>query len=311
MMGACKFMTREKLQQFVDDLSDTSPVNYVGPELDGVEEKSFNKHNPKFSDGTADADYDGLLGMRFYEKPIFSIARADAPGFMEIKRPDVVGEHHMLPRDWLPEAKTVVSFALPVSRRIVESNKINPLEPSIEWLYSRIEGNRFLLALGAAVRDALISDGHKAVTPYLDDRFVSRVGTATPAPGAEHLPPFSSTWSERHIGVVTGLGTFGLSTNFISKAGSTVRLISVVTDWDIAPDERDYDNWLGYCNRCGVCISRCPANAHYDDKPGKDHTACSMYIRKVSANHSPRYGCGKCQTGTPCEYLPMNLKSHQ
>ena len=304
-------MTREKLQQFINDLSDDSPVNYVGIELEGVEEKSFNKHNPMPSGGEAiekDTEYDGLRGMRFYDKPLFSIARADALRFLEIKRTEVVGEHHMLPKDWLPEAKTVISFALPVNRRIVEANKVDSLEPSIEWLYSRIEGNRFLLTLGAAVRDALIEEGHKAVTPYLDDRFVSRVG-GDPAPGSEHLPPFSSVWSERHVGVATGLGTFGLSTNFISKAGSTVRLISVVTDWDIEPDEPDTDDWLGYCNRCGVCIRRCPAQAHYGDKPGKDHTICSMYIRKVSAKHMPRYGCGKCQTGTPCEYQPQPMSS--
>ena len=300
-------MTREKLQKFIENLSEGSPVNYVGVELDGVEDKSFKKHTPQLSEGAADIEFDGLAGMRFYEKPIFSIARADSPRFLEIKRPDIVGEHHLLPYDWLPEAKTVISFALPVSRRIVEANKLDPLEPSIEWLYSRIEGNRFLLALGAAVRDALIADGHKAITPYLDEKLVSRVGF-DPTPETAHLPQYSSTWSERHVGVAAGLGTFGLSTNFISKAGSTVRLISVVTDWDIEPDAPDYDDWLGYCNRCGVCVRRCPAQAHYADKPGKDHQLCSMYIRKVSAAHSPRYGCGKCQTGTPCEYGPMNGK---
>jgi len=300
-------MTREKLQQFVKDLSDNSPVNYVGEALEGVEETSFNKHTPKFTDGVKDAEFDGLFGMRFYETPVFSIASADSPRFLEIKKPNVVGEYHLLPRDWLPEAKTVISFALPVSRRIVEANKIDPLLPSIEWLYSRVEGNRFLLALGAAVRDALIADGHNAVTPYLDERLIARFGGEA-APGTEHMRPFSSTWSERHVGVATGLGTFGLSTNFISKVGSTVRLISVVTDWDIEPDVPDTDDWLGYCNRCGVCIKRCPAAAHNPEKATKDHNVCSAYIRKVSAPHNPRYGCGKCQTGTPCEYEARGVK---
>ena len=304
-------MTRERLQEFIENLSENSPINYLGDEFDGIEEKSFSKHNPKQYDDTGakkSPDFDGLKGMRFYEKPFFSIARADAPRFMEIKLPHVVGEHHFMPQDWLPEAKTVISFALPISRGIVEANKTDPFEPALEWLYARIEGNRFLLELGAAVRNTLIEDGYKAVTPYLEDRFVSRVG-GEPAPGTEHLPPFSSNWSERHVGVATGLGTFGLSTNFISKAGSTVRLISVVTDWDISPDEPDFDDWRGYCNRCGACIRRCPVEAHYKNRQGKDHIACSMYIRKVSAKHMPRYGCGKCQAGTPCEYRPMNGKN--
>ena len=303
-------MTRERLEKFIEDLSENSPVNYVGAKLEGIEDKSFNRHTPQFTQGEKDADFDGLFGMRFYDKPVFSIGSADAPRFLELKKPEVIGEHHLMPRDWLPEAKTVISFALPVSRRIVEANKIDPLLPSIEWLYSRVEGNRFLLALGAAVRDELIADGHKAVTPYLDDKLISRVG-GDPFPGTEHLPPFTSTWSERHVGVATGLGTFGLSTNFISKVGSTVRLISVVTDWDIEPDVPDYDDWLGYCNRCGVCERRCPAQAHITGTGVKDHTVCSAYIRKVSAPHSPRYGCGKCQTGTMCEYGPMNGKSNE
>jgi epoxyqueuosine reductase QueG len=219
-----------------------------------------------------------------------------------------VGEHHFLPEDWLPGAKSVISFFLPFERATVEANKKDPVEPAIEWVYTRVDGQQFLLALGAAVKDALIAEGYKAVAPYTDDRFIMRVGMP-PEPGTEHVPAYSTNWSERHVGVVTGLGTFGQSTNFISKAGCAGRLISVVTDWvPEAYDQPDYDNWLGYCNDCGACIRKCHGNAYFSDRHGKDHALCSAHIRKVCEKHAPRYGCGTCQSGIPCEYKPMRAK---
>ncbi|MCL2124699.1 MAG: epoxyqueuosine reductase [Oscillospiraceae bacterium] len=306
-------MTREKLQKLVDDFSDNSPTNYLSIYDESQDENNYAKNNlihvntsgKSLSEGISE-----LVGMRFFQRPIFSAARADDPGFAEIKRPELVGEHHMMPHDWLPEAKTVISFYLPMEKAIVEANKKDPVEPAMEWLCARVDGQRFLLALGAAIRDALIADGYKTVTPYTDDRFVMTAGPGPgpgpgPRPGDIAVPPFSSNWSERHIGVITGLGTFGMSTNFISKAGSAGRIISVVTEWETEPDSHDYDDWLGYCNRCGACIRKCPAQAHFPDRHGKDHAVCGGFIGKTCAKYMPRYGCGKCQTGTPCEYTRM------
>lgn len=303
-------MTRERLQHLINDLSDNSPLNYVGAEDVGtLEDHNYAKNNiyirgatPEMFDG---GEAEGITGMRFFQRPVFSIVRADHPGFAEIKRPELVGEHHLMPEDWLQDAKSVVSIFLPIERSTVESNKPDPIEPSVEWLYTRVDGQRFLLALGAAIRDALIADGYKAVTPYTEARYVMRTAKDAPAPGAEHIPPFSTNWSERHVGVVSGLGTFGLSTNFISRVGCAGRIISLVTDWEPEYDVPDYDDWLGYCNRCGACIRRCPAKAHYADRPGKDTAKCGAFIRETCAKYTPRYGCGKCQTAIPCEYRPM------
>lgn len=307
-------MTREKLQMLSDEFSDNSEFNYLGTPggTDMSREKTdinnYARNNLNNRGATPDMfvkeDFGELEGMRFFERSIFSVCRADDPGFLNIKDTKVVGEHHLLPFDWLPEAKTVISVFLPYNRSTVEANKRDPVTPPAEWLYTRVDGQRFLLALGAVIRDALISDGLKAVTPYTEDRFLMRVG-GPPQPGTEHIPPFSTNWSERHVALVAGLGTFGLSTNFISKAGCAGRLISVITDWDIEPDERDYVDWLGYCNRCGACLKRCPAKAHFGDSGRKDHAVCSAFIRKTCKPFEPRYGCGKCQSGIPCEYRPM------
>lgn len=301
-------MTREKLQKLIDDFSDNSPTNYLGKAQSNVEDNNYAKNNLSNTSTAREEfekeDFGHYRGMRFFERPIFSICRADDPGFMNIKNPEVVGEHHLVPVDWLAEAKTLISFFLPYSHSTVEANKKDPVEPAMEWLYTRVDGQMFLLALGAAVRDAFITEGIKAVTPYTEDRFIMRPG-GPPKPGEEHVPQFSSNWSERHVAVVAGLGTFGMSTNFISRAGCAGRLVSVVTDWDAEPDARDYEDWLGYCNRCGACMRKCPAQAHYSDRHGKDHAVCGAFIGKTCAKYTPRYGCGKCQSGIPCEYQPM------
>ena len=301
-------MTREALQKLIEKFSDDSPTNYLGMAHKDVEENNYAKNNLSNTSTAREEfkkeDFGEHKGMRFFERPVFSICRADDPGFMDIKKPEAVGEHHLLPTDWLPGAKTLISFFLPYSRSTVEANKKDPVEPAMEWLYTRVDGQMFLLALGAAVRDAFISEGIKAVTPYTEDAFIMRTG-APPQPGTEHIPQFSSNWSERHVAVVSGLGTFGMSTNFISRVGCAGRLVSVVTDWDVEPDERDYSDWLGYCNRCGACIRKCPAQAHFADRHGKDHAVCGAFIGKTCAKYTPRYGCGKCQSGIPCEYQPM------
>ena len=305
-------MTREKLQTLIDEFSDNSPTNYLGAVGEEGDDNQNNYAKNNLNNNSADfkeEDFGQYNGLRFFEHPVFSITRADNPGFLELKRSEVVGEHHLLPEDWLADAKTVISVFLPYNKSTVEANKVHDDQPSMEWMYTRVDGQRFLLALGAQIRDALLADGHKAITPYTEDKFIMQV-SPNPPPGTEHVPPFSSNWSERHVAYVSGLGTFGLSTNFISKAGCAGRLVSIVTDWDIEPDERDYSDWLGYCNRCGACIRRCKAQAHYIDKPGlKDHAKCGAFIGQICAPFRPRYGCGKCQSGLPCDYTPMKPAS--
>ena len=184
---------------------------------------------------------------------------------------------------------------MPFTERVIESNTKNPLEPSMEWLFTRVDGQQHLLATGVLVRDALVREGYRAVVPYTDDKFIMRTNRRqTDLP----IPPFSSTWSERHVGWITGLGTFGRMTNFISKRGACGRLISIVTDWETEPDKRDYDGIYGYCSECGACYKACPGKALSEN--GKDIDACSAYLGVIGKKFAPRYGCGKCQSGLPC-----------
>ena len=287
-------MDRNYLLRITADFMESSPANYL--QAQAVDEATRVR---------LPQDFFGEGGLRFYLPPLLAVGSADDPGFMKLREPGVVGPHHMLPTDWLPEAKSVISLFLPFTDRIIGSNTADRCEPSWEWLFGRIEGQQQLLLTAEFVRDALLEQGFKAHLPYTDARLVARVSAAQDIP----IPVFSSNWSERHVGYVTGLGTFGRMTNFISKQGTCGRLISVVTDWETAPDEKDYSGIYDYCSECLACYRACPGEAF--DEHGKTISKCSAYIRATCAKYTPRYGCGKCQTGLPCATRHLrNPKSH-
>ena len=296
-------MNREQLYEIAERYVTTTPYNLVGPHF---------------------SDAEGYYGMTIYNSPLMSIMEADDPLFESLLDPKVVGPHMLMPREWLPEAKSVVAFFLPATKWIKRGNTRDPLYASKEWLFGRTDANLICLSLAETVCAALQKDGYKTCIPQDDPRFILRsaarngINDATLkelglgkayhnyerktffSAKASDFPVYNSNWSERHVAYVCGLGTFGISTNLITKAGTTGRFISLVTDW--VPehyDRRDYTDWMEYCNRCGACIKRGPACSFGMD--GKDKMKCHDYVESVGFYAVPRYGCGKCQTGIPCE----------
>lgn len=232
------------------------------------------------------------LGMlQIFEHPLVAVAAADDPLFSKLKEPGVVGPRHMSPREWLPEARAVISYFLPFSPRVREANR-GPGLPAVEWLYGRIEGEAFNDALRGHIVDALRGIGEKAVAPVLDSRF--------------SVVDKRSNWSERHVAFIAGLGTFGLSKSLITKRGCAGRYGSVVTSLALSPSPRQYEDPFEYCpgvisGGCGECVARCPSGAI--TARGKDTPTCSRYLdSEIKPRFAPRYGCGKCQTNVPCEF---------
>ena len=74
----------------------------------------------------------------------------------------------------------------------------------------------------------------------------------------------------------------------------------VVPDLVFEPDPRPYTGVYDYCIQCGACAVRCPVGA-IDPVKGKDHILCSQCLDRSRELFRPRYGCGLCQTGVPCE----------
>jgi len=233
-----------------------------------------------------------LDGMQIYENPIIGVAASDDPLWKTLKEPSVVGPHHRTPRDWMPGAKSVISYFLPFSEAVRKSNRTKGM-PSKEWLYGRWEGELFNNALRSFIVESIEDQGYKAVAPVLEEEF--------------KLVNHRSNWSERHVAFIAGLGTFSISYSLITNKGTAGRFGSVVIDKKLEPNKREYTELMEYCDGCGTCISRCPSSALTHE--GKDKERCSNFLNKVLKRNNPRYGCGKCQTAVPCEFEnPMGLQ---
>ncbi len=276
-------MKREDLKQFACEWIETNRHNFVSEDA---------------------ALSESIIGMKIYEEPLFAFGASDDEMFSKLKSPEAIGPHFILPEEWLPGAKTVISFFLPFTDRVVESNACDMKWPSPEWLNARIEGQECLDQLTLSLKSKLEEYGAKAVIPTLDKRFWSAVKESEV--DGMICPAFSSVWSERHVGFVCGLGTFGLSKNLITKRGTCGRFGSLVTDAVFPTDMRRYTEIYEYCTYCGLCAQNCPANA-ISLEDGKNHEKCWKFLASTMEKHRPRYGCGKCQVSVPC--MRKNPKS--
>lgn len=233
--------------------------------------------------------------LRLFDAPLIGCALADDPLFEAFLRPEVIGPHFRPPRLWLEGARTVVSFFLPFSAAVRVRNRAAASLPAEAWLYGRVEGQRFVEALSLHLAAALCEAGFEAVAPSLSPDFWTV--SEPQSPGG---PAFTSNWSERHVAFACGLGTFGLSRGLITRRGMAGRFGSLVTGWEAPPTPREYDGPCAWCVRCGACARRCPAGAISLDR-GKDHHLCLDYQTRILPRCQPRFGCGLCQTGVPCE----------
>jgi len=227
---------------------------------------------------------------RIYDAPLVAVASAGDPLFIQLKLPEVVGAHHMAPSEWLPGAKSVVSYFLPFSEIIRRSNYEQGL-PSTEWVSARIDGEAFNNVVRREIYEFIRLTGHHAVVPPHDERYCVRERR--------------SNWSERHVAYIAGLGSFGLNRSLITKRGTAGRFGSVVTDLELCVTPRAAASVYAACpwldsRECGLCIARCPAGAITEQ--GKSVPTCAAYIdEQIRPLFAPRYGCAKCQTNVPCE----------
>ena len=222
--------------------------------------------------------------LRIYDQPLFAVADAGDLLWARLKEPQVIGPRHLSPEEWLPGARSVVSYFLPFSERVRMANRTQG-ETATEWIYARWEGERCNAALAGLLAEAIRAAGEPALAPMADPRY--------------QVVDSRSNWSERHAAFVAGLGTFSLTRSLITRRGAAGRFGSVITGAAFQPTPRPYEGVTEYCQECGLCIDRCPCQAV--DPTGKDNRVCKAYLDTTRIRFAPRYGCGKCQTGVPCE----------
>lgn len=238
--------------------------------------------------------------FRIFDAPLLGICRADDPLFIEMKKEHIIGSLFRTPVEWLDGAASVISFFIPFSEELRRSNY--PKDTlSVEWQHGRFMGEDFNKKLRQLLIQELEAAGGRAVAPALEKGMV-----------IDHKI-FRSSWSERHVAYIAGLGTFSLNRGLITNKGMAGRFGSVITNLDLTPDSRKYSEPFQYCpglrdNSCSICIERCPAGAI--TREGMEKLACRNYnhreddpiVNEFKQKYKyPYSACGKCQTCVPCE----------
>jgi epoxyqueuosine reductase QueG len=277
-------MTRGEIENLLGDFVNNDPGNRVPRELAVGPE---------------------LAGLKMLEAPLLGFGDPGDPAFAALQRPEVVGDHFIMPGEWLPGVKTVIALFFPFTAEVKESNGKNLDWPSGGWLHARIEGQAFIFRACRRIQKFFEDRGFTCMVPSMDSRFASG-GALTDSSGkplhsdAEQQDYYTSNWSERHAAYICGLGTFGLSRGLITARGVAGRFGSVLTDAWFERDRRPYGRYDEYCTRCGACARNCPAGA-ISLEGGKRHPPCAAFVNSTLEKHRPRYGCGKCQVRVPCE----------
>jgi ferredoxin len=202
---------------------------------------------------------------------------------------------------------TVISWILPQTEATKKDHRKETHFPSERWARARIIGEKINFKLRQHVVKKLKESQIEAVAPMISPLWKSSLSEKY---------GYASTWSERHAAFASGLGTFGLSDGLITPAGKAMRTGSVVANIYLEPTPRPYENHTAYClfhqkGTCGECIGRCPIGAI--TWKGHNKILCNKYIN-MTEQYIHRhlgldgYGCGFCQTATPCESaIPKEL----
>lgn len=227
-----------------------------------------------------------------WKKPIIRFADADDPYFPFLR--ELIRSDHHLPQDFLPGAKTVVSWFLPFIPEIGQSNRNGEL-CSDAW------ANAYL------VTNAMAARVNVKLTDYIRDTWDADSAVPRDAGMLGRDVPWS-LWSQRHVAYLAGHGTFGMNNMLISDEGCVGRYFSIVTELEIKPDATVTDQRCLYKidGSCGLCITRCPAGALTQD--GFDRYCCMAHCQRNEKDHPGAQVCGKCLVELPCSYRnPVNL----
>ena len=237
---------------------------------------------------------DGKVISRGKAMPADPAAAALAPRAAAAEADDV------LPDIADPTELTVISWALCQTEATKAANRLETRMPSEPWARARVYGQDANRGLHLALLEALSAAGYEAVAPTMLPGWME-VGRSSNS--------WASSWSERHVAYVSGLGTFGLSGGLITVKGQAVRFGSVIVRAAISATPRPYDGPFAYClelsgGSCAVCADRCPAGSVSVD--GRDKEACAQHLDRgekyvKQAYGFAGYGCGLCQTAVPCE----------
>ena len=190
--------------------------------------------------------------------------------------------HH--PKDFLPEAKSVISIAQPILNPVMDApavlanREMEMIPPHVKYPYLEMLYNRvghvvhdFMLeCIGQVVGQYLLSQGYQAMIfpttglhPRVDGLTDNQIWEGPPSELAQRFSPFRYTFgpfSHRHAATRAGLGEFGYNNLVLTKAfGPRQRFNSIVTDAELVPDPLITEP-ICLRDRCKLCLKACIMN---------------------------------------------------
>jgi epoxyqueuosine reductase QueG len=187
--------------------------------------------------------------------------------------------HH--PKDFLPEARSVISIAQPILNPVMDGPAVlatREMEmipshvkyPYLEMLYNQVGHlvqDRMLEFIGQLVGQYLMSYGYQAMIfpttglhPQVADLSDIEIWEGPPKGLAQKHSPFRYTFgpfSHRHAATRAGLGEFGYNNLVLTpQFGPRQRFNSIITDAELAPDPLIAQP---ICLRdgCQLCLKAC------------------------------------------------------
>ena len=216
---------------------------------------------------------------------------------------EVAFREHLLPRDLLGTARTVIVFFIPFKKGLIKENKKGD-RPCRNWGVAYVQTNDLISRVSSALGALLSQHGFKS--------------SLTPATHNFDEVHLMARWSHKHLGHLVGLGRFGIHRMLITPMGCAGRLGSLVTEVELGdhPLVETAEACLTRAGKeCGKCLEACPVNALE-----KNDFARSRCWERLKENRrsldsfsdlpESTHVCGKCAAMMPCSFEnPVALKS--
>ncbi|WP_292386977.1 epoxyqueuosine reductase [Methanosarcina sp. UBA5] len=226
-----------------------------------------------------------------YREPLIGFASTNDPIFSEIKQ--IVGLHHLHPKEIFPEAKTAVTFFLPFEKELVKQNlKSGVVKESIQ---ASVDTSHLIREINEKLKTELAKDGVTVIVPKVIFDYKNN--------------GFDVSWSHKSAAYAAGLGTFGVNQMLITRAGCAGRIGSLLISAEILPTPRPKEEFCRHKRgeKCLVCVDRCQSGAL--SLNGFDKEKCFIRLQEEEKAYPElnQHGCGKCTTG-PCTLDPSELE---
>lgn len=187
------------------------------------------------------------------------------------------------PSDILPTARSVIVGLVHILDSVCD-----------DLPFSRYEyTNQFFIL------NALLNSVATKICRALEDEGFRALPVPAAYPRINKLP--AGVLSHRHAAVAAGLGEFALNNLLTTeKYGSRVRLVSIITEADLAPDEVCTTALCPATRQtCGLaCVQNCPVGALTADGV-IDKIKCLHYQEQIMPWSAAELRCGLCLASCP------------